>query len=53
MIRKYKYTFISLMFAVLFIFGSMTAMNYILRVRETQLLTESGRAEVESPVREW
>ena len=53
MIRKYKYTFISLMFAVLFIFGSMAAMNYILRIRETQLLTESGRAEVESPVREW
>lgn len=53
MIREYKYTFISLMFAVLFIFGSMTAMNYILRVRETQLLTESGKAEVESPVREW
>lgn len=53
MIRKYKYTFISLMFAVLFIFGSMTAMNHILRARETQLLTESGRAEVESPVREW
>ena len=53
MIRKYKYTFVSLMFAVLFIFGSMAGMNYILKIRETQLLTESGRAEVESPVREW
>lgn len=53
MIRKYKYTFISLIFAVLFIFGSMAAMNYILRIRETQLLTERGRIEVESPVREW
>lgn len=53
MIKKYKYTFISLMFAVLFIFGSMTAMNYILRAREMQLLTESGRVEIESPVREW
>jgi len=53
MIRKYKYTVISLMFAVLFIFGSMTAMNYMLKVRETQLLTERGRVEVESPVRGW
>ncbi len=53
MIRKYKYTVISLMFAVLFIFGSMTAMNYMVRVREAQLLTERGRVEVESPVWGW
>ncbi len=53
MISKHKYTFFSLIFAVLFIFGSMIAMNYILKLRETQLLTERGRAEVESPVREW
>ena len=53
MIRKYKYTFISLVFAVLFIFGSMKAMNYILMIRETQLLTERGMVEMESPVQEW
>ena len=53
MIRNYKYTVLSLLFAVLFIFGSMTAMSCILRIRETKLLTEMGRAEVESPVREW
>ena len=53
MISKYKYTFVSLIFAALFIFGSMTAMNHILRIRETRLLTESGRVEVESPVRAW
>ena len=53
MISKYKYTFVSLMFAVLFIFGSMAAMDYIFRIREAQLLTESGRVEVESPVRAW
>ena len=53
MISKYKYTFVSLIFAAVFILGSMTAMNMILRIRETRLLSESGRVEVESPVRAW
>ena len=53
MIRKHKYTFFSLIFAVLFVFGSMIAMNGILKLRETRLLTESGRVKVESPVRAW
>ena len=53
MISKYKYTFVSLIFAAFFIFGSMAAMNHILRIREARLLTESGRVEVESPVRAW
>lgn len=53
MIRKYKYTVLSLIFTVLFILGSMTVMDSILRVRETRLLTESGRADMESPVLEW
>ena len=53
MFSKYKYTFISLIVAAFFIFGSMAVMNYILRIRETRLLTESGRVEVESPVRAW
>ena len=53
MMRKYKYTVLSLIFTVLFIFGSMAAMNYILRIREMQLLIESGMEEVELPVREW
>lgn len=51
--KKYKYTFISLLFAVLFIIGSMTATNYILRLKETRLLTERGGIKEESPVREW
>lgn len=51
--KKYKYTFLSLMFAVLFIIGSMAAINYILRLRETRLLAERGGIKVESPVREW
>lgn len=51
--KKNKYTLISLMFAVLFIIGSMAATNTILRLRETRLLTERGGIKVESPVREW
>lgn len=51
--KKYKYTFISLMSAVLFIIGSMAAANCILRLRETRLLTERGGIKVELPVREW
>lgn len=51
--KKYKYTFLSLMFAVLFIIGSMAATNYILKLREMRLLTERGSIKVESPVREW
>lgn len=51
--KKYKYTFLSLMFAVLFIMGSMAVANTILRIRETRLLTERGGIKVESPVREW
>lgn len=53
MISKYKYTVVFLIFAAFFIFGSMEVMDYILRLRETQLLTENGRVEMESPVRTW
>lgn len=53
MISKYKYTIVFLISAAFFIFGSMEVMDYILRIRETQLLTESGRVEMESPVRTW
>lgn len=53
MISKYKYTIVFLIFAAFFIFGSMEVMDYILRIREIQLLTESGRVEMESPVRTW
>lgn len=51
--KKYKYTFLSLMFAALFIIGSMAATNDILRLRETRLLTERRDIKAESPVREW
>lgn len=51
--KKYKYTFLALLFAVLFILGSMEAANTILRFRVTQLLAERGGIKVESPVREW
>lgn len=51
--KKYKYTFLSLLFAALFIIGSMAATDTILRIRETRLLAERGGIKVESPVREW
>ena len=53
MMMKYKYIVFSLVVAVLFVVGSMAAMNYLLRYREAKLLTGRGKLEVESPVREW
>lgn len=51
--KTYKYTFLTMFLALAFIFGSMAAMNFILYIREGQLLSESGMAVVESPVRPW
>lgn len=51
--KTIKYTFLMLFLAFCFIFGSMAGMKGILQFRERQLLTESGRAIVESPVRAW
>lgn len=51
--KTYKYTFLTLFLTLVFVFGSMTGMNLILRIRERQLLTESGRTVVEIPVRAW
>lgn len=51
--RINKYTFLTLFLAFIFIFCSIVGMNYILHFREKQLLTESGKVIVESPVRAW
>lgn len=51
--RKYKYTFLTLLLGTAFMIGSMLCMRWILEVREKQLLTENGKAAVESPVRAW
>lgn len=51
--KTYKYTFLTMFLALVFIFGSMAGMNLILHTREDQLLSESGMAVVESPVRAW
>lgn len=51
--KTYKYTFLTLFLAFIFIFGSIVGMNGILHLREKQLLTESGKVIVESPVRAW
>lgn len=51
--ETYKYTFLTMFLALAFIFGSMAAMNFVLYIREDRLLSESGMAVVESPVRPW
>lgn len=51
--KSYKYTILTLFLAIVFIFGSMAGMNFIIRVREGQLLTQRGRVLVETPVRSW
>lgn len=50
MIRRYKYTFITLFLALVFMVCSMAGMNFIIKIREKQLLTEAGEAEIEAPV---
>ena len=53
MIRRYKYTFITLFLALVFMVCSMAGMNFIIKIREKQLLTEAGEAEIEAPVCAW
>lgn len=43
----------TIIFSIVFILMSMGCMNLILQVRERQLLSESGKTVVESPVRDW
>ena len=50
MIKKCVYTVMSLVLAVSFVFGSMYLINELLKFQERRLLTENGKAEVESPV---
>lgn len=51
--KAHKYTILTVFFALAFTFGSMAGMNFILREREKQFLTESGRVVVEAPIRAW
>lgn len=51
--KTYKYTFLTMFLALAFIFGSMAVMNFILYRKEGRLLSESGMAVEESPVRPW
>lgn len=48
--KTYKYTVFTVFWAIMFSFGSMAGMNLILKARESQLLTRSGRIVVETPV---
>lgn len=51
--KTYKYGIITLLLAVIFALGSIEVMNYVLQVREKELLTERGKVIVESPVQAW
>lgn len=51
--KAHKYTILTVFLALAFTFGSMAGMNFILREREKQFLTESGRVVVEAPIRAW
>lgn len=51
--KSFQYTVLTLFLALVFAFGSMAGMNFILEARENQILTESGRVVVEAPVRAW
>lgn len=48
--KTYKFTVLTVVLAIVFSFGSMAGMNLILKARERQLLTKSGRSVVEVPV---
>lgn len=51
--RTRIYTFLSLALILVFVFGSMAGMKLILNIKEKQLLTEKGKAIIESPVQAW
>lgn len=51
--KTYKYTILTLFLTIIFVIGSMEGMSLVLRARERQFLSESGRVVVEAPVRAW
>lgn len=51
--KSHKYTLITVFLSFVFTLGSMAGMNLILKARERQFLTESGRTVVEAPIRVW
>ena len=51
--RTSKYTLLSLLFAAVFVFGSMAGTDFILQMWEKRRLEESGTVTMESPVLAW
>lgn len=51
--RTSKYTLLSLLFAAVFVFGSMAGTDFILQMWEKRRLQESGTVTMESPVLAW
>ncbi len=51
--KKYKYTIITLFLALVFSFGSMTGMDFIMKAKERRLLEEGGSVFPNNSVMEW
>ena len=51
--KTYKYTVATVLLALVFSFGNIVCMKFILQVREQKLLTESGTSVIDAPVQEW
>lgn len=51
--KTYKYTVLTVFLALVFSFGNIICMKFILQARERQLLTESGTSVIDVPVQEW
>ncbi len=51
--RSFKYTFLTAFLALAFVFGSMEGMELFWAVKEKEILSDSGRTVVESPVLTW
>lgn len=49
----YKYAVLTMLLVLSFVFTSMKGMNFILQEKEKKLLTESGQAKIEIPVKAW
>lgn len=53
MIKRHIHTFFSMIFAIVFIYGSTLCMNTVLKQRQDKFLTESGVTTVQTPVKAW
>lgn len=53
MYKKYRYSFFSILLAIMIVLFSLFCVDHVLRTREDKLLAETGEIEVEVPVQAW